>query len=250
MSRHAPSRFVILQRQPSTGRPLLWIALGLAWAGSMAGAFVLASQSAAPRLGATSAELASTRLQLHGAQRELRELRQRTATLTRSDQISRSANQEIQRTLARRDEEIAALRADTAFYERLVGATSQPKGLGVHSATFVPESGGTWRYEITLTQSLNRGAVSQGQLQIDVEGVRDGKLATIGWDELRQRRGAPPQGFSFRYFQQLEGSVMLPQGFTPQRVRVSLRDNDHAVVQTVGWQLASATRHVTATGET
>jgi len=234
--RHVPSRFVITQRPPSRRRPLLWIAIALAWTGSLAATFVLASQSAAPRLGMTSAELATARLQLRGAQRELRDLRQRTATLTRSDQISRVANQEIQRALAQRDEEIATLRADAAFYERLVGATAQPKGLGVHSARFMAESGGTWRYEIMLTQSLNRGSVSQGQLRLDVEGVSDGKLAAVSWDDLHQRRDAAPQEFSFRYFQQLEGSVILPPGFTPQRVRVSLRGNDRAVVQTVAWK--------------
>jgi hypothetical protein len=49
--------------------------------------------------------------------------------------------------------------------------------------------------------------------------VRAGKLARIGWDELHQKQGAPAQAYSFRYFQQLEGSVILPAGFVPQRVR-------------------------------
>ncbi len=35
---------------------------------------------------------------------------------------------DIQSLLAERDEQIAALRADVAFYERLVGATAQRKG--------------------------------------------------------------------------------------------------------------------------
>ena len=42
-----------------------------------------------------------------------------------------------------RDEEIAGLRADVAFYERLVGSTSQRKGLNTHSIEFSPESAGT-----------------------------------------------------------------------------------------------------------
>jgi hypothetical protein len=55
------------------------------------------------------------------------------ATLTRSDQISRDANRDLQGSLAERDEEIAGLRADVAFYERLVGATAQRRGLAVHA---------------------------------------------------------------------------------------------------------------------
>src|SRR3546814_12474943 len=45
-------------------------------------------------------------------------LEQQVATLKRSDQISRDANRDLQGTLAERDEEIAGLRADVAFYER------------------------------------------------------------------------------------------------------------------------------------
>jgi hypothetical protein len=153
---------------------------------------------------------------------EAEQLRQRVATLTRSDQISRDANRDLQGTLSERDEEIAGLRADVAFYERLVGSTGQRRGLNTHEVLFAPEDAGTWHYTITLTQNLNRGAISKGTMRFAVEGVRAGKLASIKWDELLQKPGAPGQPFSFRYFQQLEGSVMLPAGFTPQRVRVQL----------------------------
>lgn len=227
-------RFVIVQQRPDR-RPWVWLACGLLWAGSLVGVSHWSSERAAPRLGETSAELASTRQQLIQWRAEAKELRQRHATLKRSDQISRAANLQVQQTLAERDQEIAALRADTAFYERLGGATAKPRGLNVHSARFEPEAGGSWRYLIVLTQTLNRGGVSLGQLRFQVEGVRGGQLATVDWDELHQRPGAPAQDYSFRYFQQLAGSVMLPPGFTPQRVRVSLRSGEASVDQILGW---------------
>src|SRR3546814_9186323 len=52
-------------------------------------------------------------------------LEQQVATLKRSDQISRDANRDLQGTLAERDEEIAGLRADVAFYERFVGRSEE-----------------------------------------------------------------------------------------------------------------------------
>ncbi|WP_297114991.1 DUF6776 family protein [Thermomonas sp.] len=66
-------------------------------------------------------------------------LQQDVATLKRSDQISRQANTELQGTLAERDEEIASLRADIAFYERFVGATAQRRGLSVHELALEPQ---------------------------------------------------------------------------------------------------------------
>lgn len=153
---------------------------------------------------------------------ELEQLRQRVTTLARSDQISRDANRDLQSTLAERDEEIAGLRADVAFYERLVGATSQRRGLAVHALRLQPQAGNAWHFTGTLTQNLNRGAVSAGRLQLLIEGTRGGRLERLDWAALRQEPDAPGVEYSFRYFEQVEGDVFLPAGFTPVRVTVRL----------------------------
>jgi len=93
---------------------------------------------------------------------------------------------------------------------------------------------------VVLTQNLNRGAISQGQMRFTVEGVKDGKLTSVSWDELHQRTKVPGQDYSFRYFQQLTGSVMLPQGFTPQRVRVTLGSGAGGAPQVFDWKQAGA----------
>jgi hypothetical protein len=212
-----PQRFVIVPNRP---RARAWVVVAvLGWALSVVAAWVVATRIAAPPPSGASA---IDGRKFASQNEELVELRQRVTTLRRSDQISRNANVELQSTLAEREEEISGLRADVAFYERLVGSTGQRRGLNAHEIAFAPEAAGTWHYTITLTQNLNRGAISKGNMRFAVEGVRAGKLASIKWDELVQKPGAPGQPFSFRYFQQLEGSVMLPAGFTPQRVRVQL----------------------------
>lgn len=231
----ARSSYVIARRRPDR-RWLLCLVLAMAWASSLAAAWVWSTRNAHARLPGLSSALETTSTRLRRAQSRLDSLAQREATLARSDQISRAANLAVQRELAARDDEIAGLRANLAFYERLAGATGQPKGLNVHSAQFETEAGGTWRYLIVLTQNLNRSAVSLGQLRFVVEGVRDGKFATIDWDTLHQSTSAPAQKYSFRYFQQLNGSVMLPRDFTPQRVRVSLRGENTSHDQALAWK--------------
>lgn len=234
-----PRYRIVLDRKP-VRRGVWWVLLALLWAGSLALVWVTASQTAAPRLAATQTQLKAQRQRADNQARELRALTQRETTLGVSDRISRNANQELQTSLSERDEEIAGLRADVAFYERLVGATAPRRGLNVHLAEFSLLPGGAWQYQITLTQTLNRGAISQGQMRFAVEGVRGGKLTTIEWAELHQHPAEPGQGYSFRYFQQLDGSVMLPRDFTPQRVRVQLSGSDAAVEQAFDWKLATA----------
>ena len=212
-----------------------WLVIAaVLWLASLVAIWYLSSGSAAQPPAGGGESAAYSRPDQHSAL--IRELRQQVATLKRSDQISRNANTELQTTLTEREEEVSGLRADVDFYERLVGATGQKQGLRVHEARFAAESGGTWHYTVTLTQNLNRGAISKGSMRFAVEGVRGGKLSTIKWDDLLQKPDAPAKPFSFRYFQQLEDSVMLPAGFTPQRVRVSLVANGNAVEQTFPWE--------------
>src|SRR5690606_37672797 len=238
MTEPAP-RFRIVPRRRGSERT--WkIAIAAAWLLSLAVVGLVSTRLAAPGLQYAREASRQAQREAEQRQRQLEELNQRVVTLERSDQISRAANTELQASLAERDEEIAALRADVAFYERLVGSTSQRKGLSVHSIEFAPEEGGTWRYRAVLTQNLNRGAISQGQMRFTIEGVRDGKLASIGWEELLQRGDAAGQAYSFRYFQELDGSVMLPRDFTPQRVRVLLRGNGGNAEQTFDWKTTAS----------
>jgi hypothetical protein len=236
MSTPAPDkpRFVIVPHRPHI-RVLLVAGLAL-WVLSLVGVYSWATMRAAPGLSEAREGLALNTQRAARAEALVKQLRQNVATLRRSDQISRSANTELQASLAEREEEVSGLRADVAFYERLVGATGQRRGLSVHEAFFTPEEGGTWRYTVTLTQNLNRGAISKGEARVSVEGVSDGRLRSLRWEDLLQKPGAPGQPFSFRYFQQLEGSVMLPEGFTPQRVRVQLRSDGSTVDQAFPWQ--------------
>lgn len=165
-----------------------------------------------------------------------RQLEQRVATLSRSDQISRDANQDLQDTLGERDEQIAGLRADVAFYERFVGATGQRRGLAVHELKLQPQTDQAWHFTATLTQNLNRGAVNGGRLQLSVEGTRDGRLETLDWPRLRQQPTADGMAFSFKYFQQLEGEIVLPPQFKPLRVTARLQPDDGSRVdQSFAW---------------
>ena len=188
-------------------------------------------QVLAPASGDPRAQIAALHRDNGSLQDEAEQLRQRVATLTRSDQISRDANRDLQGALADRDEEIAGLRADVAFYERLVGATAQRHGLSVHALKMQQQNGTAWHFTGTLTQNLNRGAISEGVLTLSVEGTRAGKLQKLAWTDLRQQSAAPGVVYSFKYFQQVEGDVFLPADMTPAKVTVRLQPRSGAAIE-------------------
>ena len=167
--------------------------------------------------------------------KRLEHLSQKVATLERSEQIHRDAAQALQVTLAERDAELANLRNDVAFYERLAGGDTQRQPLTVHSLKFESLGDGSWRYRLTLTQNLKRAAISKGQYSLRVEGTQAGKLRTLAWADLVQTEKPAPGEFSFKYFQQIEGSLVLPVDFVPHRVRVIIHSDQGQTEQVMAW---------------
>ena len=69
-----------------------------------------------------------------------------------------------------------------------------------------------------------------------VDGVREGKLSSLQWADLLQSTTAQPLAFGFKYFQQLQGSVIVPNDFTPHRVWVQVKSDSGAVEMSFPWQ--------------
>jgi hypothetical protein len=181
------------------------------------------------------------RPQLRAQQQRIGDLEQQVATLSRSDQISRDANRDLQRTLAERDEEIAGLRADLAFYERFVAGTAPRHGLGVQALQLRNESGRAWHFTATLTQTATRDAINRGTLALAIEGTRAGRMQRLDWAALRQQPGAPGVGYAFKYFQQVEGDLLLPPELQPIRVIARLQpQGGEAIEQSFTWRDATA----------
>lgn len=233
MSKSHP-RFVIVPHSPGQGwrRGLL----SLAWLGSLLLTAALVYHYAVPAAARHAAALAEARQQLAAQQLELQDERQRNAVLRRSEQVSRDALAQLQTDLASRDEEIAGLRADVSFYERLVGGEAQRKGLTVHSVEFSEPAGGAVHFTVTLTQNLKKTGLVRGDLRLAIEGVVGGQLQTLEWSELQQNAEAAGLAFGFRYFQKVEGSVMLPAGFQPHRVQVQVSRDGSRFEHAVPWE--------------
>ena len=196
-----------------------------------------------------SGQLSSSNKQLSETRKQLEVAKQQLANAKRAEFISRNANIQVQNSLAEKDEQIAGLKADLNFYELLVGSSGRRHGLNVHTAEFEAQSNGAWKYIITLTQNINRGGMTSGQLFFSVEGVLDGKLKTLTWNELTQNPQSTGQKFAFRYFQQLNGSAILPIGFKPQRVKVTVKGSFGNIESQFDWVVKkqSSSTHLDST---
>lgn len=197
------------------------IVLILCWLASLILVWGAASYRAAPDLLSLQSEMRSNRVERDELKEQLESLQKKLSISEKSDQVSRTANESLQGTLRAQEEEIAGLRSDIAFFQRLMDGKSGRKGLAVHDlAVRAIEGGRGYNLRATLTQNLRKGEVTRGTASISIEGLRAGKIVSLDWDSLSGRDPANLPEFSFKYFQQLDSSFVLPDGFTPNRIRL------------------------------
>ncbi len=180
------------------------------------------------------------------------ELEQRVAVLERADQVSRAANAELQRQIGQRQEDIAGLRADLGFYSRLTSADAKRDGLAVQALRIEAAAGmpRLYNFDLTLTQNLKPGQVASGRAKLSISGMRANQLVTLDWNALAQNQDENGLAFSFKYFEQIKGTLLLPEGFTPTGIHVNVDGGAEMgkATRDFGWTEASSAQGVRNAG--
>jgi hypothetical protein len=237
MAKVLPPPVLIVRPHRAPPRWRRTLTLGLAWLASLVAAVVLQQ-----RFGDLADHPA-----LAQARKEHDDLLKHVAVAQRGEQVAKAASAELQQNLRDRQEEIAGLRADLAFYSRLTDGHTKPEGLSVHGVHLKPGSAAhVYNFTVTLTQTLKSGEVSNGHVRVSVSGVRAGKLITLAWNDVAPNQDNAGLPFSFKYFQQIAGSLMLPQDFTANRVHVEAEASGDMgrVDQEFAWNDALAAQEV------
>lgn len=210
-----------------------------AWLASVALAFVVGRYLLLPGADTLSARLAESQAALSESRQRLDEVEQRLANVERAEQIARLGNENVQQTLAEKDAELADIRRELALYRRLVGPQAERHPLSVQELSLrEDEAGYAFSAVLTQTQDVRRG--SEGRLTLSVEGQRDGRPERLAWKDLVPVDAADGLAYDFRYFQRIDGRIMLPDGFLPHTIHVQLRGKGGESVQrSLPWQQAT-----------
>lgn len=240
---HPSSTPLIVQAHDPARTRRIRVALVAAWTLSVVAVWAIASYRAAPGLFDMQGKLSQAEAQRESMRAELEQTKQKLSISERSDQVSRSANEVLQEQLTTSEEEIASLRADLAFYQRLMGGKAPRQGLTVQQIALRPIGDGDgYELRATLTQNLRKGETTSGDANIRVEGMLKGSLKSLDWRELAQRKPDQPPAFSFKYFQELDASFVLPDGFTPNRVVLVMKSaQGDQFERSFPWEQALAT---------
>ena len=161
----------------------------------------------------------------------------RQAILERDAEIQREANRLLQMQESDRQAELTRMQSELDFYRGLAGTGGSREGLDVYQVELNPTASRlVFQYVLTLTQNIRRAAIVSGHVLIDVEGTLDDRPVTLFWNQLTDGNQPEPT-FRFKYFQQLEGYLTLPENFQPLKLSINLEGSNrrNSVDKTYEW---------------
>lgn len=145
----------------------------------------------------------------------------RINTLEVELEVERIANQKSHRLLKEIEEEHYRVKKELAFYEKVMAPEKQADGLVVDKVLFTPTgSPNHFSYEVVLVQQRIKKRYAKGNVDISFVGSFNKKPKKLTLQEV-SKISEKSLKFSFKYFQIFEGELTFPEGFIPDKVKLS-----------------------------
>ena len=184
---------------------------------------------------------------------EIETLREEKAVLKRAAQIERQAYNELDATLKALQSEILELKEELAFYRGIVSPRDASRGLRLQKFT-IDENGHSrsFRYKVVLSQVLKNDRLAYGKVRLAFEGLFKGQPKILKLREVTEKR-INELNYKFKYFQNIEGNVEMPEGFTPSRIVLQIYPrgrHSEVIEKTFDWPKQENNAHVGEQKET
>lgn len=218
MSSQADEKLIVVPYQPGVTlkrRIFAWLAVFIGIAGGIGLGWY-----AADRYHQNNSQVPFLKGQLAGLQEKLADLTQQLAILERGRAVDDAANLEVQTSILELESTIVQLKKDVAFYKNIMAPSANDKGLKIQKLDLWAGRGEkAYKYKLVLTQVSDNSTYINGLVAVNLIGQRGDEKEIL---PLRDVEGAEDLGlkFRFRYFQDIEGELFLPEGFEVAQVQV------------------------------
>ncbi|WP_026287118.1 DUF6776 family protein [Gilvimarinus chinensis] len=165
-------------------------------------------------------------VELLEARGELDKLRQQVANLSMASEVDQMASEEVRSEVIELRQQIASLEADISFYRGLMAPGESNSGLALGDVTLRPYGeDGRYRFKFVVQQIATNHQILNGVLNVELVGRRDGEQVQIPLHEVSDDYDSADIKLRFKYFQNIEGELILPEGFEAQSLELEARSN-------------------------
>ena len=152
---------------------------------------------------------------------EYDQARQRMVRLERASAIDEQALKTARNTIAELEGRLASMETDLTFYRNIMAPSEVSKGLQVDQLNLRQVRGeGQYRFKLVLTQVGDNKSYISGVVAVNIIGERNGEQEVIPLRDLSADVEELGVRFRFRYFQDVEGVLALPDDFEPYEIQV------------------------------
>lgn len=156
-------------------------------------------------------------------QQEREELSRQVAMLRQSAQLDQEAMRAIKEQIKLFQDERLKMEEELAFLRAIVSTSPKERGLRIQKYKLEPDyEKNSFIYRFTVSQVINSGLVAKGKILISLSGLQAGQAKVLGLELLTDEKQRSHK-MRFRYFQNIEGKLKLPDGFTPSTLTIEVK---------------------------
>lgn len=173
-------------------------------------------------------------------QQEVVTLKEEIALQETHRDIDREAYNRVEASLADLQQKIQEQRDAIEFYRGIMSPEDGGRGLRVQDVRLSRgQDEREFKLRLVLVQVMQHDRAVRGDVAFTLEGAQDGVAASYSLEQLVPADEDSSWPFSFRYFQAFDRSLVLPDGFTPERIHVEVRSRTKSIdsiEQSFAWQ--------------
>ena len=166
------------------------------------------------------------------------QLREEVIILERLTEIDTQAAARLQDDLKTLQDQIYHINGELEFYESIMTATTDSKGLNIQGLHIVDTGQENfYNFKLILTNVANSDKIVEVTMTMTIEGMSETGLQTLSLDKMTGENQYTRE-IKFKNFERIEGNLTFPEGFKPLRVVVDLRQKNmkrSAVIRVFEW---------------
>ena len=165
-----------------------------------------------------------------GLEQEITGLRDEIAVLETHRDIEREAYREVEANLTTLQTKIQEQQDAIAFYRGIVSPEDGKPGLRVQDLRLTRGAEEReYNIRLVLVQAMKHDRKVSGNVSISIDGDLDGEQTSYSLRDLLPEGADAAWKFSFRYFQNFDRLLVLPDGFTPERINVAVESRTRSI---------------------
>ena len=150
-------------------------------------------------------------------------LERQVAILDRSSAVDKQTGVELQETLTSLRQRVAQLEEDVLFYRQVVEEETKETGLVIEELDIdKTRSPDRYRYKLVMRQEDADGdTYLAGHVNFNLAGQWKDQQVILPLRDLSEGEDELDIRLRFKYFQNIEGELVLPEGFQPDRIQIA-----------------------------